>query len=173
MKKVIRVSQISVPLAHTKEEIFQKACALAQIPMKKVQSMQIMKQSVDARKKDALSYTYTVQLVVDEHQKIRKNHAHVQELKPVVYQIPERKELLSEKREQMAVIGAGPAGLFVAYLLAQRGYCPHIYERGRAVEERQQDVEDFWNGGALDPESNVQFGEGGAGTFSDGKLNTW
>ena len=88
MKKVIRVSQISVPLAHTKEEIFQKACALAQIPMKKVQSMQIMKQSVDARKKDALSYTYTVQLVVDEHQKIRKNHAHVQELKPVVYQIP-------------------------------------------------------------------------------------
>ena len=55
MKKVIRVSQISVPLAHTKEEIFQKACALAQIPMKKVQSMQIMKQSVDARKKDALS----------------------------------------------------------------------------------------------------------------------
>ena len=107
MKKVIRVSQISVPLAHTKEEIFQKACALAQIPMKKVQSMQIMKQSVDARKKDALSYTYTVQLVVDEHQKIRKNHAHVQELKPVVYQIPERKELLSEKREQMAVIGAG------------------------------------------------------------------
>ena len=107
MKKVIRVSQISVPLAHTKEEIFQKACALAQIPMKKVQSMQIMKQSVDARKKDALSYTYTVQLVVDEHQKIRKNHAHVQELKPVVYQIPGRKELLSEKREQMAVIGAG------------------------------------------------------------------
>ena len=99
MKKVIRVSQISVPLAHTKEEIFQKACALAQIPMKKVQSMQIMKQSVDARKKDALSYTYTVQLVVDEHQKIRKNHAHVQELKPVVYQIPGRKELLSEKRE--------------------------------------------------------------------------
>ena len=72
MKKVIRVSQISVPLAHTKEEIFQKACALAQIPMKKVQSMQIMKQSVDARKKDALSYTYTVQLVVDEHQKIRE-----------------------------------------------------------------------------------------------------
>ena len=109
--------------------------------------MQIMKQSVDARKKDALSYTYTVQLVVDEHQKIRKNHAHVQELKPVVYQIPGRKELLSEKREQMAVVGAGPAGLFAAYLLAQRGYCPHIYERGRAVEERQQDVEDFWNGG--------------------------
>ena len=90
----------------------------------------------------------------------------------MVYQIPGRKELLSEKREQMAVIGAA-AGLFAAYLLAQRGYCPHIYgERAEQMEERQQDVEDFWNGGALDPESNVQFGEGGAGTFSDGKLNT-
>ena len=74
MKKVIRVSQISVPWRIQRKKFFQKACALAQIPMKKVQSMQIMKQSVDARKKDALSYTYTVQLVVDEHQKIRKNH---------------------------------------------------------------------------------------------------
>lgn len=172
MNKVIRVSQISVPLAHTKEEIFQKACALAQIPTKKVHTMQIMKQSVDARKKDALSYTYTVQLVVDEHQKIRKNHAHVQEIKPVVYQIPERREEHSKEQKKIAVIGAGPAGLFASYLLAQCGYCPDIYERGKTVEERQQDVECFWEKGVLHPESNVQFGEGGAGTFSDGKLNT-
>lgn len=172
MNKVIRVSQISVPLAHTKEEIFQKACALSQIPTKKVQSMQIMKQSVDARKKDALSYIYTVQLVVDEHQKIRKNHAHVQEIRPVIYQIPKKTALPVEEKKNIAVIGAGPAGLFAAYLLAQCGYCPQIYERGKAVEERQQDVEAFWNGGVLDPESNVQFGEGGAGSFSDGKLNT-
>ena len=164
MRKVIRVSQISVPLAHTKEEIFQKACALAQIPMK-VQSMQIMKQSVDARKKDALSYTYTVQLVVDEHQKIRKNHAHVQELKPVVYQIPGRKELLSEKREQMAVVGAGPAGLFATLMLARAGLHPIVLERGKDVTNRMKDVEHFWESGELNPESNVQFGEGGAGTF--------
>ena len=73
-----------------------------------------------------------------------------------------------EEKKNIAVIGAGPAGLFAAYLLAQCGYCPQIYERGKAVEERQQDVEAFWNGGVLDPESNVQFGEGGAGSFSDG-----
>lgn len=172
MNKTIRVSQISVPLAHTKEEIFQKACALAQIPTKKVISMQIMKQSVDARKKDALNYTYTVQLLVDAQQKIRKNHAHVQEIQPVTYQIPKKADAAAGEKQSIAIVGAGPAGLFAAYLLAQCGYCPDIYERGKEVSARQQDVEAFWAGCSLNPESNVQFGEGGAGTFSDGKLNT-
>lgn len=172
MNKTIRVSQISVPLAHTKEEIFQKACTLAQIPLKKVISMQIMKQSVDARKKDALKYNYTVQLVVDERQKIRKNHAHVQEIQPVVYQVADKKEENMDSEKRIAVIGAGPAGLFAAYLLALCGYCPNVYERGKDVSSRQKDVECFWENGVLNPESNVQFGEGGAGTFSDGKLNT-
>ena len=170
MKKVIRVSQISVPLAHTKEQILKKACALSQIPAKKVLDMQIIKQSVDARKKDALSYTYTVHLVVDEHQKVKKNPAHVQEVHPVKYQIPAKPENASDIKA--AVIGAGPAGLFAAYELAQCGLCPQVYERGKVVEERQQDVETYWSEGSLNPESNVQFGEGGAGTFSDGKLNT-
>ena len=172
MNKTIRVSQISVPLAHTREEIFQKACTLAQIPTNKVIFMQIMKQSVDARKKDALTYTYTVQLVVDKQQKVRKNHAHVQEIQPVIYQIPEKKDIVLSEKQTIAIIGAGPAGLFAAYLLAQCGYCPEIYERGKDVSARQQDVETFWRGGSLNRESNVQFGEGGAGTFSDGKLNT-
>ncbi len=170
MKKVIRVSQISVPLAHTKEQILKKACALSQIPAKKVLDMQIIKQSVDARKKDALSYTYTVHLVVDEHQKVKKNPAHVQEVHPVEYQIPTKPEI--DPDVKVAVIGAGPAGLFAAYELAQCGLCPQVYERGKAVEERQKDVETYWSEGSLNPESNVQFGEGGAGTFSDGKLNT-
>ena len=71
-----------------------------------------------------------------------------------------------------SVAGAGPAGLFCAWLLAREGYRPLLLERGAPVEERIRDVEAFWKGGPLDPESNVQFGEGGAGTFSDGKLNT-
>ena len=112
MKKVIRVSQISVPLAHTKEQILKKACALSQIPAKKVLDMQIIKQSVDARKKDALSYTYTVHLVVDEHQKVKKNPAHVQEVHPVKYQIPAKPENASDIKA--AVIGAGPIGNLVA-----------------------------------------------------------
>ena len=149
MNKTIRVSQISVPLAHTREEIFQKACTLAQIPTNKVIFMQIMKQSVDARKKDALTYTYTVQLVVDKQQKVRKNHAHVQEIQPVIYQIPEKKDIVLSEKQTIAIIGAGPAGLFAAYLLAQCGYCPEIYERGKDVSARQQDVETFWRGGSL------------------------
>ena len=70
------------------------------------------------------------------------------------------------------IIGAGPAGLFCAYMLAKAGFRPILLERGEAVEERQKKVDHFWATGELDPQSNVQFGEGGAGTFSDGKLNT-
>lgn len=70
------------------------------------------------------------------------------------------------------VIGSGPAGLFCAWYLAKAGYCPLVLERGEEADKRQETVENFWKNGILDPDSNVQFGEGGAGTFSDGKLNT-
>ena len=74
--------------------------------------------------------------------------------------------------KKVIVVGAGPAGLFCAYMLAKAGYRPILLERGEAVEERQKKVDHFWVTGELDTQSNVQFGEGGAGTFSDGKLNT-
>ena len=77
---------------------------------------------------------------------------------------------MEEPRGRILVAGLGPAGLFAAYCLAQQGYQPLVVERGRPVSERTADVQRFWSGGALDPESNVMFGEGGAGTFSDGKL---
>ena len=76
------------------------------------------------------------------------------------------------KRYDLIIVGAGPAGLFAALILANAGLRPILLERGQPVEQRQKDVEAFWSGGALLPESNVQFGEGGAGAFSDGKLNT-
>ena len=86
----------------------------------------------------------------------------------MTFQIPVPKKM----EHRPVVIGSGPAGLFCAYLLAEHGYRPVVYERGASVEERKKDVERFWNEQILNPNSNVQFGEGGAGTFSDGKLNT-
>lgn len=75
-------------------------------------------------------------------------------------------------KKRPVVVGSGPAGLFCAWILALAGCRPILLERGACVEERQRDVEEFWKSGILNPMSNVQFGEGGAGTFSDGKLNT-
>jgi uncharacterized FAD-dependent dehydrogenase len=83
------------------------------------------------------------------------------------YHFPKKKEI-----ERPIIIGCGPAGLFCAYLLAEHGYKPVIYERGEKIEERVKSVEEFWKTGKLNLNSNIQFGEGGAGTFSDGKLNT-
>ena len=90
--------------------------------------------------------------------------------KDVAYQFP--RAGTEKMHHRPIIIGSGPAGLFCAYLLAEHGYAPIVYERGASVEERLSDIEKFWETGILNPESNVQFGEGGAGTFSDGKLNT-
>ena len=169
MHKIIRISQISMPLSHTQEEVKKKACKIAQIPSREIADIRIVKQSVDARKKEALKYSYVVDIEVKKNIKI-KNNKNISEVTPVSYH-PERTGSIIPKHP-IAVIGAGPAGLFCAYLLAKNGYAPIVLERGASVRERSRDVEEFWENGVLKPDSNVQFGEGGAGTFSDGKLNT-
>lgn len=170
MSKIIRVSQISMPLSHSENEVFAKACKLAKVGQRDVEHICIAKQSVDARKKDALKYSYVVDIRVKNQTKYNQSNKNIQEIVPVKYHPAVNGGWQSDK--PIAVIGAGPAGLFCAYLLAKSGYHPLILERGKCVEERQRDVETFWETGKLNPESNVQFGEGGAGTFSDGKLNT-
>ena len=169
MNKIIRVSQVTVPLRHTRDQVIKRACRRAGINPRDLAGSSIVKQSVDARHKKDLKYSYTVDLEVEKKLQTRRD-PHVQEHNPVTYhpEISGTEPLTAP----VAVIGTGPAGLFCAWLLAKNGYNPIIFERGKCVEERQTDVEAFWNGGPLDPESNVQFGEGGAGTFSDGKLNT-
>ena len=170
MSNIIRVSQITMPLKHNREQILAWACKLAHIKQNDVVSFQIVKQSVDARKKDAVCYSYAVDLTVRHPVHLRGKHPHLSIPASVIYQpAGTGTQKLSDP---VAVIGAGPAGLFCAYLLAKNGYRPLVVERGCPVEQRQKDVEEFWNTGVLNPESNVQFGEGGAGTFSDGKLNT-
>lgn len=174
MSKWIRVSQLSMPVQHTRQELFLKAEKKARVRTADVEEIRISKQSVDARKKDAIKYSYAVELRLKDRAKWNHSDSNVREFTPVVY-APAAEASLPESEGRSghpAVIGAGPAGLFAAYLLALHGFCPAVYERGKCVSERQIDVERFWETGVLDPESNVQFGEGGAGTFSDGKLNT-
>ena len=164
---MIQISNIKLPPEHTEEDLYR------QIRNHGVrfrpENVTIIKKSLDARKKQNLHYLYTVQ-VKDGTVTAHKKNADIREVPEQSYEFPVPG---TEKLKfRPVVIGAGPAGLFAALWLAKRGYAPILIERGAPVEERAMDVQTFWNSGRLNPESNVQFGEGGAGTFSDGKLNT-
>lgn len=136
-----------------------------------VKGFQVLRRSVDARKKDDLSLVYTLGVdVPHENQVLKKCRSKkVSRYLPQEYAFPVEHLRLSQRP---VIVGAGPAGLFCALMLARVGARPIVLERGQDVDTRTEQVSAFWNGGALDPESNVQFGEGGAGTFSDGKLHT-
>lgn len=169
-ERVLRISQLTLPLAHSREDVLRRACREAGIRAEDVKQFQILKQSLDARKKENIKYSYTVLVTLNTGCLHYRKSRQVEEVVPTVY-APAAGGVRPLKGPA-AVIGSGPAGLFCSYLLAKNGYRPLVLERGKPVEERCRDVEAFWNGGPLLPESNVQFGEGGAGTFSDGKLAT-
>lgn len=169
---MIRIQQLKLPVSHTKEQLLKKIARTLHIAPEELKGYRICKQSVDARKKQDLSYVYTIDANVAEEEKVLKRNKKgaVARAKDIPYMFP--KEGNQKLEHPPAIIGSGPAGIFCAYLLAQHGYCPIVLERGKTAEERKKDVELFWRENVLDPCSNVQFGEGGAGTFSDGKLNT-
>lgn len=138
-------------------------------------SWKIVRESVDARKKPEIRFIYTVDFSVENEEALLKKAEKIKgvDLKPapdLEYVLPENRR--GAGRPRPVVVGTGPCGLFAALTLAQAGARPLVLERGRDVEQRTRDVEHFWNTGELDPVSNVQYGEGGAGTFSDGKLTT-
>lgn len=169
---MIRINQVKLPIQHTGEQLIQKLCKLLKIRREELLSYQIRKKSIDARKKPELFYVYSIDVAVPDEGKIfkRVNDKNIMLTKEKKYQLPENR--IGENEIPPIVIGAGPAGLFCAYALVLQGLKPLVIERGKCVEERTADVERFWETGVLDVTSNVQFGEGGAGTFSDGKLNT-
>jgi len=169
---MIRITQLKLPITHKKEEIPEKAARLLKIQREQIHKWKIVKQSIDARKKDQILFIYTVDVQVDKEKQVLKKARCPQaaEVKETPYQFPHSGE--EGLSHPPVIIGSGPAGLFCGLMLAEAGFCPVILERGDDVETRQKKVERFWMDGILDPRSNVQFGEGGAGTFSDGKLNT-
>ena len=169
---MIRINQIKVPLEHTRQDIERKAAAVLRIAPSEILDWQIVKKSIDARKKPEIWINYSLDVSVMSPKKVlakcRSKQVQAVEEKTYKFPMPGSRQLHSRP----VIVGTGPAGLFCGYLLAKHGYKPLLLERGNCVEKRITDVEKFWQEGVLDPASNVQFGEGGAGTFSDGKLNT-
>ena len=170
---MIQISQLKLPVTHKKGDLEKKIYTTLKISGAELLSWHIEKKSLDARKKPHLFYVYTIIAEVQNEKRIMKKNRNknvtIKEETDSYCCIPTGTCNLTHRP---VVIGTGPAGLFCGYELARMGYRPILLERGASMEERQKDVQDFWETGKLNPESNVQFGEGGAGTFSDGKLNT-
>lgn len=174
---MLRVNQIKVSPDAEFDTIKKKTASVLGVKITDIEQLNIVKQSIDARKKPQIYYSYTADVVLkkelrEKEQKIikrcKENQVSLVTDKPYLFPVKGSKSMM----HRPVIVGMGPAGLFCGYMLAKHGYAPIIIERGKAVEERTVDVKRFWSTGVLDTESNVQFGEGGAGTFSDGKLNT-
>ena len=163
-----RISQVKIPIDHDFSDIKNKIMKQFKLRSEEIISIDIFKKSIDARKKPELFYVYTLLVEVASEKQILKKLPNVELHKETTYQIPKAKKLMYRP----VIVGTGPAGLFCGYLLAKAGCRPILLERGADIDKRILDVKSFWEGGKLNLNSNVQFGEGGAGTFSDGKLNT-
>ena len=171
---MLRLTEIKLPLNHTDERAELKAAVLAKLSLDEgdLLELSIYKRGYDARKKSAITLIYTLDVTVKDEAALLKQFEkdpHVRPSPDMTYQFVAQAD--GTQTERPVVIGLGPAGLFAGLVLAQMGFKPIILERGKAVRERTVDTFGFWRRKSdLNPESNVQFGEGGAGTFSDGKL---
>ncbi len=168
---MLRLTEVKLPLDHAEGEIEDAILRRLGIPGEAVLGYTVFRRSVDARKKSAILLIYALDVVVSDEAAVLvrlKDDPHVGPTPDTRYCFVARAPGALALRP--VVIGTGPCGLFAGLLLAQMGFRPIILERGKAVRERTQDTWGLWRKGVLNPESNVQFGEGGAGTFSDGKL---
>ena len=169
---MIRIREISMPPEHNIAQLSYEAARALKISPSKVRKVKLVRRSVDARKKPDVRIVYTVDVTVEgnENKILKSSGCKRASLAPVSYYKVPKTSKVTDKRP--VVVGFGPAGMFAALVLALAGQRPLVLERGEDAATRHEKVQTFWQTGQLDTKSNVQFGEGGAGTFSDGKLNT-
>ncbi len=168
---MIRINELKLPLNHSDDDLPKAICQRLKINPEQLQSFTVFRRGYDARKKSDIQLIYTLDVDTGTDEQLLKRHANDPQIRPTpdtsykyVAKAP------ADLTERPIVIGLGPCGLFAGLILAQMGFKPIILERGKAVRERTKDTFGFWRKKPLNTESNVQFGEGGAGTFSDGKL---
>jgi uncharacterized FAD-dependent dehydrogenase len=172
---MIRITELRLPLDHAAEALRAAVLARLGLPDAALKSFAVFKRAWDARKKAAVVLSYTVDCEVADEAAVLARHAgdpHVRLAPDTRYRFVGHApaDFRASERPRPVVVGFGPCGIFAALILAQMGLRPLVLERGKEVRERTKDTWGLWRQGVLDPESNVQFGEGGAGTFSDGKL---
>ena len=169
---MLRLSGLSLPLDHPPEALPQAICERLGISRAALKSHTLFRRGNDARKRSAIQLVYTFDVELDDEAEVLARLAGDKDVRPtpdMAYRFPTRAPQ-GWSGLRPVVIGAGPCGLFAGLILAQMGFRPIILDRGKVVRERTKDTWGLWRRGELNPDSNVQFGEGGAGTFSDGKL---
>lgn len=172
---MLRLTEIKLPLDHTPDAIDKAVCKRLKITPAQLEKVNIFRRGVDARRRDAIALIYTLDVQVTDEPEILKKAGKLRtvSISPDMAYKPVAKaaaDFPAAHQKRPVVIGTGPCGLFAALILARMGFKPLVFERGQPVKQRTKDTFKLWRQHELNPESNVQFGEGGAGTFSDGKL---
>ena len=168
---MLRITELRLPLTHAEEALRAAIVARLGVGDAALVNFRVFKRGFDARKKSAVVLTYTVDCELHDEAAVLAAHVgdpHIRVTPDTSYHFVGHAASGFDATSRPVVVGFGPCGIFAALILAQMGLRPLVLERGKAVRERTQDTWGLWRKGELNPESNVQFGEGGAGTFSDG-----
>ena len=165
---MIKIKNLKMPISYKDKDLYDKVAKKLNLSQDEIKAITIVKRSLDARKKSELWYVFELSVAVKDEKKVLKTNRKLEKSHLYYYRYPKAQGSI----KRPVIVGFGPAGIFAAHVFVKAGIKPIIIEQGQDVDQRTKSVEAFWSKGILNPQSNVQFGEGGAGTFSDGKLTT-